>query len=551
VTDGRGEIAGLLATSPIFGALSDDHRRTLAGTLTIRRTAGGDEVFHQGDPADSAFVILSGRLEAVREGPEGSTRIRELVGGDTVGELGLLTGGVRTATVRAVRDSVTLRLGAREFLSLIEREPSFAVGLAQALASRMAERTDVDEGTHRHPTVIAVLAESGLDHRALRDELVRAIRAFGPAEPFDPAPDADRWSADVDAIERTGAVVVLGSPTDGSDWMRFTTRQADRVVVVVESSRPEAEVAAVLHGADVAVLRPFTVRDEWSAALASERCYVLDRARLTETLGRVARRLIGRSVGLALSGGGARGMAHIGVLQELDARGITVDRIGGTSIGAFVACLHSTGFSCDEIVRICRVELAERNAFDDYTVPRVALIKGAKARKMLARVFDQTRLEDLEIETFATSADLASSELVHHRRGLVRDAVGASMSLPGYAPPFELDGRLLVDGGVLDNLPVGPLLEPWEGPVIAVDVMGRWSYGRDAVRLPRMIETLSRATVLGSRSKAQHDLARATVSIVPDTSGTKMFDFSRMSELIKAGRRAAAQALDALEGSLA
>lgn len=551
MSDEQHDVVDLLAASPVFGALIDDHRRTLAGTLTIRRIAAGDYIFREGEPADSAYVILSGRLEALREGPSGATRIRELTGGDAVGELGLLTGGVRTATVRAVRDSVTLRLGAREFLLLIEREPSFAVGLAQALASRIAERTDADEGTHRHPTVVAVVTERALDHRVLRDELTASIRTIARAESFEPGADPQRWAADVDVIERKGAVVVLASPMDDSEWMRFCSREADRVVVVVEESRPSAEVAAALRGADLAVLRPAAVRDEWLEALACERCYMLDRDRLPQTLGRVARRLIGRSVGVALSGGGARGMAHIGVLQEFGARGVIVDRIGGTSIGAFIACMYATGFSCNEIVRICRAELAERNAFDDYTVPRVALIKGVKARRMLTRVFGETLFEDLEVDTFAASADLAASELVYHRHGPVRDAVGASMSLPGYAPPYELGGRLLVDGGVLDNLPVGPLLEPWEGPVVGVDVMGRWSYGPDAVRLPRMIETLARATVLGSRSKAQHDLERATVSITPDTSGTKMFDFSRMDVLIEAGRRAAADALDALDAPLA
>ena len=155
--------------------------------------------------------------------------------------------------------------------------------------------------------------------------------------------------------------------------------------------------------------------------------------------------------------------------------GIVVDRFGGCSMGAFVAGTAALGLDSDQIRGVCQSELVERSPFSDWTLPRVALTRTRRAEKMLRRVFGEIQVEELSRPLYTVSADLVASEAVVHRTGPLFEAVGISMSIPGLVPPVGKDGRLLVDGGVLNNLPVDTMYDLAEGPIVAVDVARRTS----------------------------------------------------------------------------
>jgi NTE family protein len=181
---------------------------------------------------------------------------------------------------------------------------------------------------------------------------------------------------------------------------------------------------------------------------------------------------------------------------------------------------------------------------------------------MLRRVFGEHTIEELSRPFYCVSADLLSGQIVQHHSGPLWKAVGASMSLPGLCPPVEAEGRLLVDGGVLNNLPVD-LMSAAEGPVIAVDVMVRELRGRarsdrgtlshlrfgrrraapSDTPLPRIVETLARTTVLGSCGLAEENRQLADLVITPEVTGIPMFGFDQLDHAIAAGRAAAEQAL--------
>ncbi len=260
---------------------------------------------------------------------------------------------------------------------------------------------------------------------------------------------------------------------------------------------------------------------------------------------RLARRLAGRSVGVVLSSGGARGLAHIGVLEELLAAGIVIDRVGGCSMGAFVGAMFAMGMPPAEIHVRCHEELVARRPLGDYGVPTHSLLRGGRARGMLTRTFGERTIEELPREFVCVSCDLVSGEQVVHRSGVLAEAVGASMCLPGVFAPRERDGQLLVDGGVLDSLPVETMAATAEGPVVAVDVGRRFErpsprrLRRDRPPLPPLKETLARAIVLGSIDTAKRSRARADVLIEPVTGDCGMLDFSRLDEMVEAGRLAA------------
>jgi predicted acylesterase/phospholipase RssA len=231
----------------------------------------------------------------------------------------------------------------------------------------------------------------------------------------------------------------------------------------------------------------------------------------------------------------------VGALQ--DAR-LEIDRVGGCSIGALIGALVAEGMSAAEMRDVCAREFVRRSPFNDYTLPRASLIRARKARRMLERIFGERRIEELSRPLYTVSADLLSSRLVVHARGPIVEAVGASMSIPGIAPPLQRDGGLLVDGGVLNNLPVDLMAEADEGPIVAVDVIRRMPDGGSAPPLPTITETLSRATVLGSVERAERNRALATLLITPEVQDIPLRDFHSLDRAIEAGRRAAEETLE-------
>ena len=273
-------------------------------------------------------------------------------------------------------------------------------------------------------------------------------------------------------------------------------------------------------------------------------------------------------MGVVLSGGGARGFAHIGVLEELLAAGITIDRVGGCSMGAFVGALFAMGLEPQEIRARCREELVDRNPLGDYTLPLVSIVRGQRARAMMTRSFGSARIEELPRDYFCVSCDLLSSDLIVHRRGLLFEAVGASMCLPGVLAPLSRDGHLLVDGGVLSNLPVEPMAATGEGPVIAVDVTAQFlppearapKRGRPRTRqwairarrsvvgaeeqLPSLKETLTRSIGIGSVDAVEVARRRADLLIAPETGAVGVLEFRALDRMIEIGRQAARAALE-------
>jgi predicted acylesterase/phospholipase RssA len=281
----------------------------------------------------------------------------------------------------------------------------------------------------------------------------------------------------------------------------------------------------------------------------------------------MARRLAGQSVGLVFSGGGARGAAHIGVVEVLTAAGVVIDRVAGVSIGALAAGAFAAGMSAQEMASAWHRNMIAIKPLNDYTVPAVALVRGAKFRAGLQREFGSMQIEDLPHEFFCVSADIQSSELYLHQRGPMVDAIYASMAIPGLLPPAHVDGRTLVDGGILNNLPVHALARRGEGPVVASELTvhgfqqrhtarsadpGRQARLRSALRTavtgvegpaPRLRDTLMRVLVLSSVDATRAARDEADVVIIPKTRGIGMLEFTAIDRAIEAGREAALTAL--------
>ncbi len=287
-------------------------------------------------------------------------------------------------------------------------------------------------------------------------------------------------------------------------------------------------------------------------------------------------------LGLALSSGGARGLAHVGVLQVLEENGIEVHAISGASMGSYVGALWAAGFSGDDLVELAE-EMHDRRQFwklaDPVFPPTRGLFHGLKAKAHLERSLGDLRFEDLERRLLVITADLDTKERLVLRTGKIVDAVHASCAMPGIIAPVHLNGRRCVDGGVVDPVPVGALQKFTDvDKVIAVSVIPTFEevdagmYQDDEDELPppslprrflsainRNINFLAKGNIVDTfrqsircaQVRIAHDsLKRADLVLRPEHFSAPWNDYSNFTRFIDAGRKVALDHLDEIRALL-
>jgi predicted acylesterase/phospholipase RssA len=561
--------------------LAPDALEKVVDALELRELEAGAWCLREGDDADGLYVALHGRLEVVSAGEPR----HELTRGDVFGELALLSGEPRSAGVRAVRDSEVVVLSAEAFGRFVEGDPGAVRQMARVVIRRLL--APASGPTARPVGTLGLLAtpdSAGLLAEVARD-LTEALAPEGPTVlvDLDAAPARRHraaWAHDLEADHRF--VVYVATPTQG-EWFDWCRRQSDRVVVVADAvAGSPSEVASLLRSAGgragpgsaapaapsstllLLVHSPGTARPartaRWLHAVPVGSHLQLRRHHRADT-GRVARLCTGRGVGLVLGGGGPRGLAHIGVLQALEDLHVPVDAVGGTSIGALVGSGYALGYDGAECERRTFAAIARAGRLFPPTLPVLSVSSPRKVNQVLEEILARGRAEDCWLPTFAVSANLSRAEVVVHERGPLVHNVRASIAIPGILPPVRSGGDLLVDGGVLDNLPVDVMRSrPGIGTVIAVDVgvdaemaapgdyretasgfgllADRLVRRGDIARPPTALEIMFRAKDLAAR-RIQMDLLahnQPDLLLRPPVLETGMFDFAGARHLIGAAR---------------
>jgi NTE family protein len=544
----------LSGTAFLANIPADIRARLEASAATISLEADA-WLFHRGDAADAVYVVQAGHLQVLLAAGAGELEvIRDIRRGDVIGELGVLSSTPRSASVRAVRDSILLRIPAADIDSLVNRDLAALRAIVTSLGRQLqASRPASNPG----PGVPAAIALAGLTSspRPLASELSDALTRCAPTDIVH-AHDLsgpDQLNEVIARAERSGVTVLLvaGRLDEPDPWSAACIRHADRVVVAVdEVPGPDHPVRRTApRRCDVALCgigdSPLVeaLLDEFDAR-TSYRLPAVDRDGAVASM---ARRLCGRSLGIVLSGGGARGFAHIGVLQALHEAGIGIDRVGGVSMGAFVGGLLAQGRLPDEIDAVCYEEWIRRNPLADYGFPRHSLIRGRRVTAMLERLFPE-RIEALPRSFFAVTVDVISASLIIHRRGPTSVAIGASVALPVFAPAVPWKDRLLVDGGIIDNLPVQTMAMDAEGPVIASDVSEPSDRELGVERqVPTIAENISMVISLGIKDSQIEARKHADLLISPDRSGVSTFDFYQLDLMRDRGLRAGREAVELLD----
>src|SRR5215207_2709981 len=562
--------AAFLRRVPVLSGLDDELLSRLAEQVATVSVRAGDWLVREGDVADSLYVIRSGRLEVIAEGPP-ETVIRTLRRGAVLGELALLTEEVRSASVRARRDSELPELGRRQFEELISDAPGFALGLTHAMGAQLAASRTPAVSAEPPRRIAALPLDQGAPVADAADLMLEELRRHGSVARLTSEPGHDsaemfsrleRAESDVDRV-----VLIGDSSTPGDEWTDFCVREADSLFALScgSPSREWLDHPDALVGCELVLLAD-AVTDEVLEALQPREVQVLpEGSDLQQSVELTTRRLAGRAIGVVLSGGGARAFAHLGVMQELAQAGVTIDRIGSVSLGSLVGAGLAAGHRPDDLAEAIRRALIDANPTGDYTLPLFSIIRGARVRSLIRGFFGDRRIEELRTRYFSISCDLINRQTVVHKTGPLFEAVQASLAIPGVFPPMSnADGQLLVDGGVLDNLPVGTMASTGEGPVIAVDVTGRMGEFRKPVRpgiarlgrpirryltgtdaeVPRLGETVVRTVTVGSSDTAEAARRHADLVIQPQVEGVGLLDWRQLDAVIEAGRAAARRVLE-------
>jgi NTE family protein len=586
------DFGSVLAETSLFAAVGEAALDELSSRAERQDLRSGECLYSEGEPPTWFYLVVSGRLRVSSQGA--------LVGyvgrSEPVGEMGVLTGEPRTATVRAVRDSIVLRIANSDFLEFLARHSPALMALSRLAIERLRQhgRTRMLSATEVQGTLAVIPASPDVPVTALAEALVRRLSGWPDARLITAghvdaalAPDAaqtplsddeasTRLMGWLNELEGRHRYVIYAADSDRDNWALRCLHNADRVLALAEAGMRPTPVPVLSElrkgGAPVelVLLRPEGDPSPHTLAWREEtgaRAHYFVHPWGDSDLASLARQLTGRGVGLVLGGGGARGFAHIGLVRALERLGIPVDVMGGTSMGAFISALLACGFDSVEMAEIARESFVRNNYLNDYAVPRVSLIRGRKFAARLRDLFGERQIEELRRTYFCVSTSLTTGATVVHDRGPLSVWVGTSMAVPGVAPPIAYEEELLCDGGVVDNLPTDVMQKLERGSIIACNVSTEGAIRapgaglgepdpeallrrRGEVAPPRLSEILVRSATLTSATAMHLAAERADVYVRMPTQDVGMFDWRRLDELIERGYEHALERLAPLRDTL-
>ena len=567
--------------------------------------AAGETLIEQGAVGDSAYLTISGRLRVYVAADGAAPRmVRELSRGEVIGEMSLYTGEPRSATVIAVRDSALVRLAKEHFEALIITYPQVSLTFTRQMIRRL--QTEHERHAVAAPVTIGLLPVSaGVSVDSFAAQLAEQLARFGrvstvSASTIDAAlddhgigmrdgSDADRRiSLALDALEAQNDFVLLVGDASPGAWTRRCIRNSDEMLLIADTTqspvvhptesvcldgRPArseaAEILVLQHPVDAVVPRGARA---WLARRPVTG-HVNVRAGLERDMARLARLLSRTAVGLVLAGGGARGFAHLGVWRALQERGVEVDVVGGTSIGAIMAALVAFDAPVEKAIDIARRAFSANPTGDYNLLPLVSLIKGGRVRRAVYGALEKLAGGPLDIEDlwkgyFCIASNYSQSREQRITSGDLAQGLLASCAIPGALPPVVCDGDLLCDGGTFNNFPVDAMRElRGVGKVIGVDlgvrsarrlefdeVPSSWTLlldrlrprGKRRYRLPSLTAYLLNITILYSTSRQREAQRLADLYFNPPLYKVGLLQWSRFDEIVRQGYEYAVQVIGVL-----
>ena len=541
---------------------------------------GGQILFEHGAPPDALYLLLTGALAVIAEQPEHQGELIALIHpGETVGEMGVVSQRPRNATVAAIRDSSLLRIGKAAFDHLLRQDPGTGLRLVGQLVDWLDQTTRGRRALFVPRTLALVALSATVPVAPFARRLAAAIGDSGLSVAVCDEADLHEAVEYFHHLEHDHDLTLYAAsrPAAGREdaWTALSLRRADQLLLVADAAAPPPDRLpgvecqerfrwrrcdlVLLHLVDGAT--PAT--SPWLGREGIRNRYNI-RWPSRADIQRLARYVTGRAVALALSGGGARGFGHIGVLRALREGGIPIDMVGGTSIGAIIAAGAALEWSDAEFDQRMRRAFVQSNPLNDYTLPLVALTRGHKVAARLRENFGERCIEDLWLPFFCVASNLTSGRETVLRDGPLWQALRTTIAIPGLLPPIITEGEVLADGALLNNLPADIMAAMARGPIIGVDVtryrslqarsrISRWwqrcLVGR-AYSGPGIASLLMCAATISSDAQTRASRCHLDVLLEPPLTAVDMRDWRAYERAVSAGFRYAMEQLPSIAAAV-
>lgn len=563
-----------LGRVPLFEGLDGATLEAIRRQMQPRRFGVGQFICREGEPGDSLFVLQSGLAQVLVQRTEGQALVARLRRGDVVGEMSLLTGEPRSATVHAIVPTEVLELRRESFGTILSSHPGVLANLTRILSQRLARANQQQERIRRSgETIGLVVAEGASKALDVAAAVIAATQAAGArrmvvldltgalALPDDLGVALPERSAagalEVldDLLASYAAIVVVADSAQGG--LAELLEHMDRILLL----GTEPEVARLgqefYWGGEVVLL----TEQAASAPRSVDGLRVIravDPERPARDVAWLGRHLSRTKLGLALGAGGAKGFAHIGAIAALEAAGYAVDYVGGSSIGALVGAWLALGNDARALDQTMRAAFTPENVEAMFKLSLGGMSSGLETMTRLCReTTDERAFADLGIPLVVMTVDLNAHRPAPITQGPLWEALLAATALPGMFPPFERGTQRLVDGLALVPVPSDAVREAGADIVVSVNLMSRdtlpaWPGESPRGREPadatgvRMLDTLLEVMDLAQIDSSVRHAARADVVFTPRFGPASWRDFDRADQFLAAGQQAAETQMDAL-----
>ena len=593
-------ILTLLRLHRSTNGLTDEELDLIASRASVITFEADTPLHSQKNPFLDLLLIISGAARLWIPGVNDVPHIVQIIGrSNQFGLLGLFHDDQSPVNVDTTQNLSGLAIKRQDAIELLNQIPRWHRNLLGALGMRLHQAFTPRRLGHR-PRLVAILHASE-EYRHLSTTLIRRLQSLGE----DVAVISDREDTRVTAKRSMSLLDQHGNlrnpnevRSEASSWATI-----ERCILDIRLDKNIEYLNEVLQDSDT-ILCCFdsnTSRETESLLSELSKCHPAARKKISlvrilrgtqqvadplknmhsicrgdfkihwdgfgqsrhttrnSGIERIIRSLRGSSIGFALGGGAARGMAHLGVLSVVDEEGIPIDFLSGTSAGALTGIPYAAGYDSTWLIETFSQDLkpSKRYKFLPYGDAwyMIGKFRGGGWDEMLRTHLFNWTLEQLPIPFTSVTADLVAAEQVHRSSGDAANAILESINLPGVSPPICQNGRVLVDGGILNNVPADVLVNQGATFIIAVDVaakIGHMFAGNnpttptDQMNTPNMFQTLGRVRAAQDRNIRKMGTQDTDFTIEPDVSAFQLTDFQNASAIAQQGVIATREALPQL-----
>jgi NTE family protein len=581
------DLLASLKASRVFSSLDENASTELLSKLSKVTLTQNDILFYQGDPSDSVYLLLSGKLSASLTTPWGDTRVVGYIEPyEMVGELGALTNEPRSLTIKALTDASLLKLSTSDFNEICHRHSAVMFATLYPIVTRSTSLMQLASSEKANKHIVLVPANASIDLVQLSEAILGYSGKFPNLlivsdyqEEFknklEPILSVREKVKKLALNKKPSAKILYLLSGHDTPLASVAFKRMNAIYIVACSSavpkidhhildKVNSRRIQLRTNPDLVLLHPESaLKPKNTAAWLSQTDFGLHhhvRRNKVKDLQRLLRFIRGRAVGLVLSGGGTRGWAHVGVIKALRESKIPIDIVGGTSAGAAVAACYAMNESYVDtydtfydLVTGSKYSISWRN----LTWPIISLFNARNFTRSQQKAFGDAQIEDLWLPFFCVSCNLTKNKENIHRSGTLWKKIRASTSLPGIVPPMVIDNEIHLDGGLVNNLPVDIMRQMIgaKGKIIAVELnkfvtqpshydfppiltikeilASKWGFRKNKYIYPSFIDTFMRGLFISSSSRTMKNIAAANVFINLDLSRFKMLDStSKQADLL-------------------